>query len=81
MNEEEIALVKGHPLGEMEACLRVWSAKEAVSKASGLHLTETWRKSSVTEIGADQSVISVEGKKHEALHEVVEGHIVTLVIM
>jgi len=81
MNPDEIALVKGHPLGEMEACLRVWSAKEAVSKASGLHLVETWRKASVQEIGADQSIIAVYGKKHEALHGIAEGHMVTLVIM
>jgi len=78
MNKEEIALVKGHPLGEMEASIRVWSAKEAVSKATGLHLVETWRKAVVEIIGVDRSVIIIDGKKHEALHGIVEGHIVTL---
>ncbi|HPC40080.1 MAG TPA: polyketide synthase dehydratase domain-containing protein [Spirochaetota bacterium] len=81
MNPDEIALVKGHPLGEMEACLRVWSAKEAVSKASGLHLVETWRKSTVKKIGANQSIIAIEGKNHKALHGIVEGHMVTLVVL
>ncbi len=80
MHDEEIALVKGHPLGEMEASLRVWSAKEAVSKASGLHLVETWRKSTVEVIDEDRSTITLDGKKHEALHAVVEGHIFTIVV-
>jgi phosphopantetheinyl transferase len=81
MHDEEIALVKGHPLGEMEASIRVWSAKEAVSKATGLHLVETWRKSAVEIIGEDCSIISIDGIKHEALHVIVEGHIVTLIVI
>ncbi|MBP7738353.1 MAG: polyketide synthase dehydratase domain-containing protein [Spirochaetes bacterium] len=81
MNEEEISLVKGHPLGEMEASIRVWSAKEALSKATGLHLTETWGKSAVTAIGEKSSLIRIEGKKYEALHARVEGHLVTLIVL
>ncbi len=81
MSEEEIALVKNHPLGEMEASIRVWSAKEALSKATGLHLTETWGKSEVTAIGERSSIIVIDGKKYEALHGIVEGHIVTLIVI
>jgi phosphopantetheinyl transferase len=81
MNDEEIALVKNHPLGEMEASIRVWSAKEALSKATGLHLVETWRKSAVKEIGMDSSMITIDGKKYKALHGIVEGHMVTIIVM
>lgn len=81
MHDEEIALATNHPLGKMEASVRVWSAKEAVSKATGLHLVETWRKAIVKEIGEDKSIIAIDGTDLEALHAVLEGHIVTLVIL
>lgn len=81
MHEAEIALVKGHPLGEMEASIRVWSAKEAASKASGMHLVEAWRRTEVKDIGETSSIIAIDGEKNEALHSVVEGHMVTIITL
>ncbi len=81
MNEGEIALVKGHPLGEMEASIRVWSAKEALSKATGLHLVETWRKATVKKIGREMSIIKVNGNPHQAIHAIMEEHIFTMVLL
>jgi phosphopantetheinyl transferase len=81
MNDEEIALVKGHPLGEKEASVRVWSAKEAVSKASGMHLVEAWRRATAREIGGEKTVMQVDGAAYEAVHTVVDGHIATLITM
>ncbi len=79
MHDEEIALVKGHPLGEMEASLRVWSAKEAISKATGMHLVETWRRAAVKEIGKEKSIIQVDERPFEIIHAIVEGHIITVI--
>lgn len=81
MNDEEIALVRGHALGEMEASIRVWSVKEAVSKASGMHIVEAWRRASAREIGPEKTIILVNGKSHEALHAVVDGHLFTIITL
>ncbi|MBN1496386.1 MAG: polyketide synthase dehydratase domain-containing protein [Spirochaetes bacterium] len=79
MQNQEIALVRGHPLGEMKASIRVWSVKEAVSKASGLHIVEAWRRSSVQEIKSDATVIALDGTPYHAAHAVFDGHIVTII--
>jgi len=81
MHEEELALVREHSIGEMEASARVWSVKEAVSKALGIHLAGAWEKTMVTEVGDKQSLFQIDGISQTAFHAVVDGHLFTLVIM
>jgi phosphopantetheinyl transferase len=79
MHEEELALVRGHAIGEVEASARVWSIKEAVSKALGVHLADAWLRTRVKDIGYEKSVIMIDEGEHEAIHAVVDGHLFTLI--
>jgi phosphopantetheinyl transferase len=79
MREEEQSLVKSHPLGEMAASVRIWSIKEAVTKATSLNLTEAWKKTVVREIGAEKSIIMIEDISTEAIHSIVDGHLFTII--
>ena len=81
MHDGEMALAQSHPLGETEASARVWSIKEAVTKAAGMHLAEAWKRTTVKKIGAELSEIEIDGIAHRAVHAVVEGHIFTLVLL
>jgi phosphopantetheinyl transferase len=79
MHEEELSLVKDHPIGEVAASTRVWSVKEAVSKALGITLAEAWQKARVTDIGDGQSAIKVDDTNEMAVHAVADGHLFTIV--
>ncbi|OHD72208.1 MAG: hypothetical protein A2W19_14985 [Spirochaetes bacterium RBG_16_49_21] len=81
MHEEELPLVKSHALGDREASARVWSIKEAVSKAAGMNLADAWQRTRVKEIGREKSVILIDDETHEAIHAVVDGHIFTVIVM
>jgi len=75
----ESALVSASPLGEIEACLRVWSIKEGAAKILNLPLPHAWKAACVHGIGRDSSRLTLEGKAALAFHETVEGHLFTLV--
>ncbi|OHD64607.1 MAG: hypothetical protein A2176_08995 [Spirochaetes bacterium RBG_13_51_14] len=79
MHEEEIALADNHPLGTMEASIRVWTIKEAVAKALGISLPEGWRKTRVYEIGNEKSDIRIDAASHYTIHATVDGHVFTFV--
>ncbi len=81
MHEEELALVREHPIGEMEASARVWSVKEAVSKALGMNLAKAWEKTAVAGIETDRSALTIDGKTEVAIHSVVDDHLFTLVLL
>ncbi len=83
MYEEELALVAGHSLGETEASTRIWSIKEAVAKALGSGLPESWRSVIVRHIAADSSRYTLGGetREREAHHAEVEGHLFTLCLL
>jgi phosphopantetheinyl transferase len=78
MRDEELSLVKSHPMGEMEASMRVWSIKEAAAKAAGLHLTHVWKNTVMQEIGEEKSAVLIDHNRIEAVHAVVEGHLFTI---
>jgi phosphopantetheinyl transferase len=81
MHEDELSLVKSNALGEVGASARVWTIKEAVSKASGMHLADAWLRTKVTEIGTEKSLVLIDDDTHKAIHAVVDGHIFTLLTM
>ncbi|OGQ69125.1 MAG: hypothetical protein A3F89_07895 [Deltaproteobacteria bacterium RIFCSPLOWO2_12_FULL_50_11] len=81
MNEKETLLAKNSSLNEVEAFLRVWSIKEAASKATGLKLATVWSKTSVTEIGREKSVVEIDGTLWEVFHEKVDNHLFTILTL
>ena len=80
MNKNEMALVRQSPLEDQEAALRIWSIKEAAAKAFGISLAEAWQVVNVNRLGNRQSSLTLDGRTLPALHAMVDGHIVTLVI-
>ena len=85
MNEAEQSLAKVSSLGEIQASLRVWSIKEAVSKALDIKLTDAWHSVRVTDIGSDKSRILIDKERRwqyvPAFHDTVDDHVFTLVIL
>jgi phosphopantetheinyl transferase len=79
MHDEEQSLVKSHPIGEIEASTRVWSIKEAVTKATGLNLAQAWKRTAVLEVGEEKSVMLIDHDRVEAIHAVVDGHLFTMI--
>ncbi|MFO7599072.1 MAG: polyketide synthase dehydratase domain-containing protein [Candidatus Desulfacyla sp.] len=79
MNEKERRLVEASPLGEIEASVRVWTAKEAAAKALDMGLAESWEKVSLKDIGRDRSILQIGDRNHEAFHEAIGGHAFTVV--
>jgi phosphopantetheinyl transferase len=79
MGREEMALTDASPLGVAPASIRIWSIKEGVSKATGRSLPESWKHVSVSEIGRNESRLTVEGIRYAAFHDTVDEHVFTLV--
>lgn len=79
MGEKELSLSDGSPLGVLPASLRVWSIKEGVAKAVNMPIGETWKRVNVTEIGAHESRLTVDGESFTAFHDTVDDHVFTLV--
>jgi phosphopantetheinyl transferase len=79
MSEAEKELVRDSSLGEVEASIRVWSIKEAVSKAFGFSLVDAWKKVEVKDIGRNRSSLLMEGRNYTAFHDVVDDHVFTMV--
>ena len=79
MSEKEQQIVTQSALAPHQAAVRVWSAKEAVSKATGMALADAWQRVQLVEIGEKESRLSMEGKGPFAVaHAPVDDHVVTL---
>jgi phosphopantetheinyl transferase len=81
MNENERCLVKGSPLGEIEASVRIWTTKEAISKALGIGLAESWERVTVKDIGVSESIMEINNKDHAAFHDAIDNHLFTIINM
>ncbi|MDZ7699032.1 MAG: polyketide synthase dehydratase domain-containing protein [Deltaproteobacteria bacterium] len=79
MNDEEKALTERSPLGMRGASLRIWSIKEAMAKAFGMTLAESWDRVAVKEIGETQCRVFLEENEYVAIHHQVADHMFTLV--
>ncbi len=79
MHEEELSLVTNHPIGDMEASARVWSVKEAVSKAMGINLAVAWDRALVVEIKRETSVVKIGDINHQAIHATINNHLFSLI--
>ncbi|MFH0725369.1 MAG: polyketide synthase dehydratase domain-containing protein [Pseudomonadota bacterium] len=79
MARQERDLVGQSALGQREAAVRVWSTKEAVAKASGINLADTWRQVRMSVIGESESRFSINAKgPFVTVHASVDDHVFTL---
>jgi len=79
MNGEELALTERSPLGIVQASIRVWSIKEGIAKATDRPLAESWKKVKVERIERYWSLLTVEGIRYTAFHDIIEDHVFTVV--
>ena len=79
MSEKERALVENSSLGEMRASIRIWTIKEAVSKALDLNLADSWKRVLVTDIGLNRSSIVIDDEGRTAFHDTVDNHLFTVI--
>jgi phosphopantetheinyl transferase len=80
MSEQERALVPEAPLGEIETAVRIWSIKEAVSKAFDITLAAAWQRVQVRAVGCLESRFQIDDEgSHTAVHASVGPHVFTLV--
>ncbi len=79
MTPQELALCACSPLGEEQAAVRVWTAKECAVKASGMSLPASWSGVELKEIGYDRSTVSIRGSMYEAVHATAGDHVFTVI--
>ncbi len=79
MKETEKLVVHNSRLDQIEASLRVWTIKEAVSKAFDMGLADAWERVLVLEIGENKSSIEIDKKVYTAFHDTVDNHLFTVV--
>jgi len=80
MGSMERQLVELSDLGARQAALRIWSIKEAATKALGLSMADAWQSVRVTRIGERRSSFVVDGRAMTAHHATVDDHLVSLVV-
>ena len=82
MDAAEQEAIGQSPETRAAAALRVWSAKEAVAKASGLDLVDVWRRVRAVTVTTGQSRLIMDGGlEMTAWHALTEGHLFTLLTM
>jgi len=81
MDKTERSLAQGSTLGEMAASVRIWTIKEAVSKALDLDLADSWKRVLVKEIGVTESRMDVDNEDYSAFHDTIDNHLFTMVEM
>ena len=80
MSEQEQALVRESRLGEIETAVRMWSIKEAVTKALDITLAEAWHRVQVLSAGSSESRFKIDDQDPcTAVHDPVGRHVFTLV--
>jgi phosphopantetheinyl transferase len=80
MGDHEEKLVRESPLGEIETAVRIWSIKEAVTKALGMSLADAWARVRVSKVGTFESRFRIDEQDGgTAIHDVVGDHVFTLV--
>lgn len=79
LNEGDNAAMEApSELDQLQKSLRVWSAKEALSKATGKHVAGLWKNMSARRIGNDRTVLDLAGRDYSVVHGQAEGHLFTI---
>ena len=81
MDRNEFFIVKSSGLGDAGAAVRVWSIKEAVTKALRINMYQSWKIARVTEIGGNISRVKVNGEYYPAYHDIIDDHLFTVLEM
>jgi phosphopantetheinyl transferase len=80
MHPAEEALVRASALGEVAAAVRIWSVKEAVTKALDIPLAAAWARVEATSVGEGESRLRLDGREElRAVHDRVGDHVFTVV--
>ena len=79
MKEREEILAINSSLGETGASVRIWSIKEAMSKALGINLAQSWEKVEIKDIGQNKSLVLMEKREYTAIHDTVDNHLFTMI--
>ena len=80
MSAQEEALGRESRLGEIETAVRIWSIKEAVTKALDITLTDAWNRVQVRSVGSAESRFQIDDQDPcTAVHAAVGQHVFTLV--
>ena len=80
MKEKEEILAINSSLGEIESSVRIWSIKEAMSKAIGINLAQSWEKVGIKEVGQNESLVFMEKHEYTAIHDTLDNHLFTMII-
>ena len=78
LDDSERGLIRRSRIDGLEGAVRVWTIKEAAAKAFGFDLPEAWKKVRVAEFYSGRSKVEVEGVVINSYHDIVEGHMFTL---
>lgn len=82
MSDEEQHLIDQSPLGQAEAALRVWSTKEAASKAAGMELAVAWHQVALISVDNYESRVHIKDiGVFESHHATVDDHLFTVLVM
>jgi len=80
MSAQEHALGRESRLEEIETTIRIWSIKEAVTKALDITLTDAWHRVQVRSVGSAESRFQIDDQESfTAVHAAVGQHVFTLV--
>jgi phosphopantetheinyl transferase len=79
MSDKEKDLVISSDLDKKEASLRIWSIKEAVTKALDLDLSSSWKDVQVINIKRNISKFLINNVEINAYHDTIDDHLFTLV--
>ncbi len=79
MSDKEKELVISSDLDKKEASLRIWSIKEAVTKALDLDLSSSWKDVQVINIKRNISKFLINNLEINAYHDIIDDHLFTLV--
>ena len=78
LDDSERGLIRRSRIDGLEGAVRVWTIKEAAAKAFGFDLPSAWKKVRVAEFYSGRSKVEVEGVVMNSYHDIVEGHMFTL---
>jgi phosphopantetheinyl transferase len=82
MSESEMALVPASLLGEAETAVRIWSIKEAATKALDINLADAWRRVRVRTVDTYESRFQIDDDApNRAFHDAVGHNVFTLVCL
>jgi len=79
ISKEEKENINFSKLDEKEYCLRIWSIKEAVTKALDIKLVESWKTAKIKKVGKNKSTFYLYDNEITVYHDIIDNHLFTLV--